>query len=422
VKQYCKNITILYVEDDENILHSLTNFLNNIFKKVITATNGQEGYDLFSHDHINNKEIDIIISDITMPEKNGIDMIKEIQLLKKDIPFLLITAHSTIEYLKQAIQLGVSHYIVKPFQLKDLTLHLVELSKQIYEHRELINKTKEIKEYNAILNQVALVSMTDTQGIIKYANDVFCEVSGYEKDFLIGKNHNIVRHPDMLKVTFKMMWHTIQSGTMWKGKIKNLAKDGSAYYVEANIFPLFENDNHTIKGYIGVRFLTTTIENNKRDFKQRVIQNLINQKKIVCDYEGTINNLQSENHTLRNKLSQVDDIQLIIETLNNQRNKNQKLLNQIQSYEQQLEDSILKNQKIAQKAKDREAKAIDDLKQLQVKYESSREVVIALKNENLQQSKIINEKQTKIDEYVKKINNLLDVIQYKDGLLNNKIK
>ncbi|MGQ9863489.1 MAG: PAS domain-containing protein, partial [Bacteroidia bacterium] len=68
-----------------------------------------------------------------------------------------------------------------------------------------------------ILAQAALVSETDTRGVITYANDKFCEVSGYTLDELIGKPHNIVRHPDMPKEVFKEMWDTIKSGKIFQG-------------------------------------------------------------------------------------------------------------------------------------------------------------------------------------------------------------
>ena len=80
-----------------------------------------------------------------------------------------------------------------------------------------------------------IVSRTNLQGIITYANDTFCEISGYELDELIGKNHNILRHPDMPKVVFEDLWNTLKSGDSWEGIIKNLRKDKGFYWVLAQI-------------------------------------------------------------------------------------------------------------------------------------------------------------------------------------------
>lgn len=86
-----------------------------------------------------------------------------------------------------------------------------------------------------------ILSRTDLNGKITYANDTFAHVSGYRADELIGKPHNIVRHPDMPRSIFKQMWDTILSGKEWQGIVKNLRKDGGYYWVHATIVPLSEN-------------------------------------------------------------------------------------------------------------------------------------------------------------------------------------
>lgn len=93
-----------------------------------------------------------------------------------------------------------------------------------------------------------LVSKTDHRGIITYANPVFVEISGYSEDELIGANHNIVRHPDMPRAVFKILWQTIQSGEECFAFVKNMAKDGSYYWVFAHVTPTFDSSGNII-GY-----------------------------------------------------------------------------------------------------------------------------------------------------------------------------
>jgi PAS domain S-box-containing protein len=93
-----------------------------------------------------------------------------------------------------------------------------------------------------------IVSKTDTRGIITYANPVFIEISGYEEDELIGANHNIVRHPDMPRTIFKLLWDTIQKGDGIFAYVKNMAKDGSYYWVFAHVTPTFDSSGKII-GY-----------------------------------------------------------------------------------------------------------------------------------------------------------------------------
>jgi len=96
-----------------------------------------------------------------------------------------------------------------------------------------------------------IVSSTDLKGIITYANRKFCTIAGYDKKELTGKNHNIVRHPDMPKAAFAEVWDTIKAGKDWTGIVKNLRKDGRYYWVYSHISPVFENGE--ITGYTAAR-------------------------------------------------------------------------------------------------------------------------------------------------------------------------
>ncbi len=109
-----------------------------------------------------------------------------------------------------------------------------------------------------IFDACTIVSETDLKGIITYCNRKFCEVSGYDKNELIGKNHNIVRHPDMPKAAFQDLWSTVQKGESWTGTVKNLRKDGRYYWVYSHIAPIIKEDE--IVGYIAARKPATTSE------------------------------------------------------------------------------------------------------------------------------------------------------------------
>lgn len=98
----------------------------------------------------------------------------------------------------------------------------------------------------------AIVSETDPNGIITFANRRFCEISGYSANELVGQPHSLIRHPDMPKGVFEQIWKTIQSGTIWHGLVKNLRKDGKFYWVDTEISPIFDNDGKA-KGYMAAR-------------------------------------------------------------------------------------------------------------------------------------------------------------------------
>lgn len=96
-----------------------------------------------------------------------------------------------------------------------------------------------------------LISKTDLKGRIVYANPAFIEISGFTQEELIGKAHNIVRHPDMPPAAFADLWQTLQAGKPWLGMVKNRRKDGGFYWVQALVSPIIEND--TVTGYSSVR-------------------------------------------------------------------------------------------------------------------------------------------------------------------------
>ncbi|MEA1954387.1 MAG: PAS domain-containing protein [Campylobacterota bacterium] len=98
-----------------------------------------------------------------------------------------------------------------------------------------------------------IVSETDEKGKITFCNDYFMEVSGYNKEELIGKSHNIVRHPDMPKVVFKLLWETISQGKNINAVVKNLAKDGRYYWIFTEFESRRDNDTGEIIGYHAAR-------------------------------------------------------------------------------------------------------------------------------------------------------------------------
>ena len=130
---------------------------------------------------------------------------------------------------------------------------------------------------NNIMNKYIISSTTDTKGIIIDASEAFCKISGYSKKELIGKPHNIVRHPDMPNEIFKKLWHDISRGKNWSGKIKNRKKDGGFYWVYANIEPLFTNKGD-IDSYIAIRLDITESEILQLKYEEQAKKSLQKEK------------------------------------------------------------------------------------------------------------------------------------------------
>jgi aerotaxis receptor len=106
------------------------------------------------------------------------------------------------------------------------------------------------QEYN-YPSDLVLVSTTDVRGVITHGNEAFFAVSGFDYEELVGQPHNVIRHPDMPPAAFKDLWRTIGSGLPWTGLVKNRRKDGTYYWVRANVTPQMENGKPV--GYVSVR-------------------------------------------------------------------------------------------------------------------------------------------------------------------------
>ncbi|WP_300364398.1 ATP-binding protein [Hydrogenimonas sp.] len=112
------------------------------------------------------------------------------------------------------------------------------------------------KQYKEAIESSNIVSKTDIDGFITFVNDEFCKISGYSRDELIGQNHNIVRHPDVPKSTFKKLWDTILAKKTFKSTVKNRAKDGSTFYVNTTIIPILDEKGE-IEEFIAIRYDVT---------------------------------------------------------------------------------------------------------------------------------------------------------------------
>lgn len=257
-------IKVLYVEDNDAVREDTVELLKEFFYHIETASNGVEGLEKFKKG-----KFDLVITDINMPKMNGIEMIKEIKKIDKRVPVIVITAFSDFKYLVECIKVGVYGYILKPIDINQLLEVLNTVLEKIKLRRERDKALQLLEQYKKIIDESATVTKTDLKGFITYANDKFCEKSGYSREELIGKPHNIVRHPDMPSSAFKELWDTIQSKKVWHGLVKNKTKDGKAVYMKATIVPILD-ENGEIMEYIAVRHDVTEYMNPRRLLQDKI--------------------------------------------------------------------------------------------------------------------------------------------------------
>ena len=147
-------------------------------------------------------------------------------------------------------------------------LKVIALASDLTAHQlELENTREELKVRQDIMNVTSIVSEADLKGDIVTVNEKFLQVSKYPKNELIGHGHNTTRHPDMPKDVFKQMWATIGRGQIFRGVVKNRAKDGTPYYVDACIAPFVDKKSGKPRKYLGVRYDITEQELQRQNMQ-----------------------------------------------------------------------------------------------------------------------------------------------------------
>lgn len=257
--QYTKDISVLYVEDNEQSRENTLDLLNDFFAQVHVATNGKEGLDLFSQHNI-----DVVITDLNMPVMNGLEMIENIRKVDDEVQIVIISAHNELNYIFKAILIGLDSFILKPIEMHQFLQSINKAVEKIILKRENTKNLLLLQQYQDITNKSSIISKTDQNGVITFVNDNFCKISGYKKEELIGQPHNIVRHPDNPKELFQALWHRIKVDKLsWQGVIKNLSKNGKSYYVKSTIKPLLDNEGNILE-FIALRNDISEIMSEKK--------------------------------------------------------------------------------------------------------------------------------------------------------------
>ena len=263
--KYSKNLKLLYVEDNPEARDMTVSILEDFFDDITLAYDGEDGLDKFK-----NNKYDLILTDINMPNLNGLDMIEKIKDIDSDVFIVILSAHNEDDFFIRSIKLGVDAYLLKPIDIDQFCM-MVQKIVQKYKYQEEAKLNLHfLEEYKKAINKSSLVSKADKNGIITYVNKPFCEISKYKESELLGQKHNIVRYPDNPKSIFEDMWNTIRiKKQSLQGIIRNKTKDGKSYYVDTLVMPILDPQNNIVE-YISLRNDITAVMNPLKQLKEAI--------------------------------------------------------------------------------------------------------------------------------------------------------
>lgn len=191
----------------------------------------------------------------------------------------------------------------KPYQYVAIRSDITERKRG---EEELLKKIKEISDYKYALDESSIVAITNQKGIITHVNDNFCKISKYSREELIGKDHRIINSSHHPKEFIKDLWTTIANGKVWKGELKNKAKDGSAYWVDTTIVP-FLNERGKPYQYVAIR---SDISERKRGEERiaKILLDIEHQNTQLVDFCNIVS------HNLRSPLINISMLIEFLET------------------------------------------------------------------------------------------------------------
>lgn len=260
-----KKNSILIIDDSTVIQNQLQDILTPRNYKLSIASNGIEAYQV-----LKKEKIDLIILDLELPDIHGLKLLKNIKRnINENICVIVLSGSYNAKTYRESLKEGASDFIKKPFLLEEVLLKIEIHINAIRKDIEISKNVNLLNQYKYTVDLTNIVSKADSDGRITYVNKKFEEISGYKKEELIGMPHSIVRHPDMKKDVFQVLWKTIKKEKKpWTGKIKNKTKSGDIYYVDTVINPILDKDGNIIE-FIGIRKDITKKELKKKDLKEK---------------------------------------------------------------------------------------------------------------------------------------------------------
>ncbi|MFH1026540.1 MAG: diguanylate cyclase [Pseudomonadota bacterium] len=237
------DISLLYVEDEQSTREQVSGLLRRIVRTLYVASDGVEGLALYRQNMP-----DVVLSDIMMPRMDGLEMASQIRMIKPDCHIIVLTAYSDTEYLLECIAIGISQFAQKPVDFAKLSQTIGQCNDLIQMERRVQKQSEMIQLLSQAMEQApAPVVIASLDGSIEYVNAMFCRVTGYEKDEVIGRNPRFLKSEINPPEVYQDLWKTITSGKEWECELANRRKNGQVYWEWVKISPVFDSAGNIFK-------------------------------------------------------------------------------------------------------------------------------------------------------------------------------
>ncbi|RNC67454.1 MAG: response regulator [Desulfuromonadales bacterium] len=243
-------LSVLYVEDDATARQIACRIISMKFPGLVVhmAGNGREGLEAFTA-----HQPDIVITDITMPEMDGIRMAGAIREIDASARIIVVTAYSDSQYLMEAINMGISQYVLKPIDRTKLCAAIETCLGGILLERRVRAQNAHIRKLSLAVEQSpSMVMITDADGTIEYVNPKFTEITGYSAEEVINRNPRMMQSGYTAPEVYENLWKTIAGGGDWHGEILNRKKNGDLYWESSSISSI-SGENGEISHYVAVK-------------------------------------------------------------------------------------------------------------------------------------------------------------------------
>jgi len=287
---WSKELKVLYVEDDPSLREEVSLFLSDIFSGVDLASNGKEGLLKLAENHYH-----LVITDIRMPEMDGIEMIENIKKLYPQQPILVTSAHNESEYLVKIINLGVNYFITKPIQSDQILSVLYTIVEHIYNEKamnqykhdlEIANeklkkfthmqaqsidlKNSILNAYKEALDKATMVVITNKNGIITDINENYCHKTGYTKEEIIGQSDKVIAHPSNNASLYDEIWAMLQAKRTWQGLVVSQTHTLEPLYHYETIVPILDAQGETLEYITIIQDLTELYKHQETTTKENL--------------------------------------------------------------------------------------------------------------------------------------------------------